>query len=44
MSYTLTVHIEVRGTRHTDSNGKTTPSTAAHVWMSLKNKMIRMRP
>lgn len=37
MSYTLTVHIEARGTRHTGSNGKTTPSAAGHVWMSLKN-------
>ena len=37
MSYTLTVHIEARGTRHTGSNGKTTPSAAGRVWMSLKN-------
>lgn len=37
MSYTLTVHIEARGTRHTGSNSKTTPSAAGHVWMSLKN-------
>jgi len=37
MSYTLTVNIEIGGTRHTGSNGETTPSTAGHAWMSLKN-------
>ena len=37
MSYTLTVNIEIGGTRHTGSNGETTPFTAGRVWMSLKN-------
>lgn len=37
MSYTLTVNVEIGGTRHTGSNGEITPSTAGHVWMSLKN-------
>lgn len=37
MSYTLTVNVEIGGTRHTGSNGETTPSTAGHAWMSLKN-------